>query len=106
MHVCLQTKNTVKCNIFVERKAFEHVDHFVGLQGLQTRPAYARSLAPWAICSISGNGDTSSPHRTLQDMIYDCSIHPNLWCFNFITVLSLEYPMFTGMGLLISVHND
>ena len=37
--------------------------------------AYARSLAPWAILSISGYDDTTSPHQTFKGMIYDCNIH-------------------------------
>ena len=45
------------------------VGRFVGPQAAQARPewtdnAYARSLAPWAILSISGYGDTTSPHQT------------------------------------------
>ena len=41
--------------------------------------AYARSLAPWAILSISGDDDTTSPHKTFEGVSNDCSTHSSLW---------------------------
>ena len=37
-----------------------------GPQAAQARPAYARSLAPWTILSISDNDDTTSPHQLFK----------------------------------------
>ena len=46
-----------------------NVGRLVGLQAAEARPqwvgnAYARSLAPRPILSISGYDDTTSPHQT------------------------------------------
>ena len=68
--------------------------------------AYARSLAPWPILSISGCDDTTSPHQTFQGMIYDCITHSRLWYLNFIAILSFVCPKLACIELLISLHND
>ena len=68
--------------------------------------AYARSLAPWPILSISGYDDTISPRQTFLGMIYDCNIHSRLWYLNFIAILSFDCPKLTCIDLLISLHND
>ena len=41
--------------------------------------AYVMSLAPWAILSISGNDDTTSPRQTFKGMSSDCSTHSIIW---------------------------
>ena len=68
--------------------------------------AYARSLAPWPILSISGYDDTTSPHQTFYGMIYDGNTHFRLWYLNFIAMLSFVYPKLACIELLISLHND
>ena len=68
--------------------------------------AYARSPAPWAILSISGYDDTTSPHQTFWGMIYDCNTHSCLWYLNFITIPSFVCPKLACIELLISLHND
>ena len=67
--------------------------------------AYARSLAPWAILSISGYDDTTSPHQTFYGMIYACDTHSCLCYFTFITIPSFVYPKLACTELLISLHN-
>ena len=68
--------------------------------------AYARSLAPWAILSISDLDDTSSPHQTFWFMIYDCNTHSCLRYFNFMAIPSFVCPKLVCTELLISLHND
>ena len=67
--------------------------------------AYARSLAPWAILSISGYDDTTSPHQTFYGMIYACDTHSCQCYFTFITIPSFVYPKLACTELLISLHN-
>ena len=68
--------------------------------------AYARSLAPWAILSISGYDDTTSPHYTFEGMIYDCNTHSCLWYFYVIAITSFVCPKLACIELLISLHKD
>ena len=68
--------------------------------------AYARSLAPSPILSISGDDDTISPHQTFKGMISDCNTHSRLWYLNFIAILSFVCPKLACIELLISLHND
>ena len=67
--------------------------------------AYARSLAHWAILSIYGYDDTTSPHQTFQGMIYDCYTHSCLWYLNFTAISSFVCPNLACIELLISLHN-
>ena len=60
--------------------------------------AYAKSLAPWPILSISGYDDTTSPHQTFECMIYDCNTHPRLWYLNFIAILSFVCPKLDALN--------
>ena len=68
--------------------------------------ANARSFAPWAIVSISGYDDTTSPHQTFWGMIYDCNTHSCLWYLNFIAIPSFVCPKLVCIELLISLHHD
>ena len=68
--------------------------------------AYARSLAHWAILSIYGYDDTTSPHQTVQSMIYDSNTHSCLWYPNFIAISSFVCPKLACIELPISLHND
>ena len=66
----------------------------------------ARSLAPWAILSISGYDDTTCPHQTVKGIIYDCTTYSFLWYLTFIAIPSFVCPKLTYIELLISLHND
>ena len=68
--------------------------------------AYARSLAPWAILSISAYDDTTSPHQTFQGMVHDCNTHSRLWHLNFIAIPSFVCPKLACIVILISLHNN
>ena len=67
--------------------------------------ACARSLAPWAIVSISGYDKATSPHQNFKDMVYDYSTHSRLWYLNFIAFPSFVCPKFVCIELPISLHN-
>ena len=68
--------------------------------------AYARSPAPLAILSISGNDDTASPHQSFQGMVYDCTTHSVVWYLNFIATPPFVCPKMTCIELPISLLND
>ena len=57
--------------------------------------AYARSLAPWAILSISGYDDTTSPHQTFYGMIYACDTQV-ITIPSFVTKLATELLIIGG----------
>ena len=61
---------------------------------------------PWAIPSISGYDNTTSPHQTFWGMMYDCNTHSCLWYFNFIAIPSFVCPKLACIKLLISLLND
>ena len=65
-----------------------NVGRSVGPQAAQARPGWemlinARALAPWAILSISGNDDMTSPQQTMIVMlipVYDILISSQSRC--------------------------
>ena len=68
--------------------------------------AFARSLAPWAILSISGYDDTTTPHQTFEGMIYNCNSNSCLRYPDFIAIPSFVCPKLVCIELLISLDND
>ena len=49
--------------------------------------AFAKSLAPWTMLSISGNDNTNSPHRTFWGMIYDLA---PIQVYDILSILSVS----------------
>ena len=70
--------------------------------------AYARSLAPWAILSISGYDDRTSPRLTFKAWSMIVVPNSSLWYMylNFIAISSCVCPKLTCIELLVSFHND
>ena len=73
-----------------------------GLSGL----CLCEVARPWAIPSISGYDDTTSPHQTFYGIIYDCNTHSCLWYFYFIAIPSFVCPKLACIELMVSLHND